>query len=86
MLSLFFRCSPAIGPYLKSTNLLERFIRELRRGMKVRDHQFPNPEVLEKLVYLECERKEKWAKSLRGLGEAQEELRYPQPQTTTQNS
>ncbi len=53
----------------------------------------PAPEALEKLVYLECERQEeKWAKRLRGLGEAQEKLermfqdRYPQPQAATQNS
>ena len=35
----------------------------------MRDHHFPSPEALEKLVYLECERKEeKWARGYRVLG------------------
>lgn len=44
-------------------------MRELRRETKVREHQFPSPEALEKLVYLECEhQEEKWAERLRVLG------------------
>ena len=38
------------------TNLLERFQREVRRGTKVRDHQFPKPKSVLKLIYLESER------------------------------
>ena len=35
---------------------LERFHREIRRGTKVRDHQFPKPKSVLKLIYLESER------------------------------
>lgn len=48
-----FRLLPlpeALWTYLRSTNLLERFIRELRRGTKARDHQFPKPEAIKKLL------------------------------------
>ena len=38
--------------YLRSTDLLERFLQELMRGTKVLDHQFPKPEAVYKLVYL----------------------------------
>ncbi|HIP99257.1 TPA: IS256 family transposase, partial [Candidatus Bipolaricaulota bacterium] len=37
----FHRCPKGLGAYLRSTKLLPRFMRELRRGTKVRDHQFP---------------------------------------------
>jgi len=36
----------------------ERFIREVRRGTKVRDHKFPKPEAVYKPLYLESERQE----------------------------
>lgn len=49
-LFVFFRYPKALWTYLRSTNLLERFIRELRRGTKVRDHQFPKPEAIKKLL------------------------------------
>jgi len=41
-----------LWPYLRSTNLMERFIREIRRGTKVRDHKFPSEEAVYKLLYL----------------------------------
>ncbi len=89
----FLRYPKALWVYLRSTNLLERFMRELRRGTKVRDHQFPKPEAVYKLVYLECERQEgKWERRLKGFAEVQEQLnrlfaqRYPVPQNVTQNS
>ena len=58
-------------PYLRSTNLMERFIRELRRGTKVRDHKFPKAEAVYKLLYLESERQEgRWAeRKLKGFSE-----------------
>jgi transposase-like protein len=31
---------------------MERFIREIRRGTKVRDHKFPSEEAVYKLLYL----------------------------------
>jgi putative transposase len=37
---------------------MERFIREVRRGTKVRDHEFPKEEAIYKLLYLEAERQE----------------------------
>jgi len=92
-LFVFFRYPKALWTYLRSTNLLERFIRELRRGTKVRDHKFPKPEAIYKLFYLECERHGiKWERRLKGFAEAQEELnrsfegRYPTPHNVTQNS
>lgn len=38
------------------TNLLERLQREVDRDTEVRDHQFPKPESVLKLIYLESER------------------------------
>ena len=62
-------------------------------GTKVRDHQFPKPEAVYKLVYLEGEWHEvKWGRRLKGFAEAQEQLeqmfaqRYPAPQNVTQKS
>jgi putative transposase len=48
---------------------MERFIREIRRGTKVRDHKFPSEEAVYKLLYLESERQEgRWARGgLRAL-------------------
>jgi putative transposase len=37
---------------------MEQFIREIRRGTKVRDHKFPHDEAVYKLLYLESERQE----------------------------
>lgn len=44
----FLRYPAAIRPYIRSTKLLARFIREVRRGTKVQDHRFPIPETVEK--------------------------------------
>jgi putative transposase len=40
----FYGYPKVLWPYLRSTNLMERFIREIRRGTKVRDHKFPSEE------------------------------------------
>jgi hypothetical protein len=48
----FYGYPKALWPYLRSTNLMERFIREIRRGTKVRDHKFPSEEAVYKLLYL----------------------------------
>jgi hypothetical protein len=55
---------------------MERFIREIRRGTKVRDHKFPSEEAVYKLLYLESERQEgRWAeRRLKGFSEAREVL------------
>ena len=74
---------------------MERFIRELRRGTKVRDHKFPKEEAVYKLLYLESERQEgRWAeRKLKGFSEVKEVLekmlqeRYaPRTQPLTHNS
>ncbi len=74
---------------------MERFIREIRRGTKVRDHKFPRPEAVFKLLYLEGEHLEgRWGEGrLKGFAEAREVLermlqeRYaPRTQTLTHNS
>ena len=62
---------------LKSTNLIERFFRELRRSTRVRDHKFPRlePESVYKLVYLESERREgRWNRKLQGFVEGAEDI------------
>ncbi len=91
----FYDYPRALWPYLRSTNLMERFIREVRRGAKVRDHRFPRPEAVFKLLYLEGEHLEgRWAeRKLKGFAEAREVLermlqeRYaPRTQTLTHNS
>jgi putative transposase len=48
----FYGYPKVLWPYLRSTNLMERFIREIRRGTKVRDHKFPGEEAVYKLLYL----------------------------------
>lgn len=42
-------------PVRLCANLLERFHRKIRRGTKVRDHQFPKPDSVLKLIYLESD-------------------------------
>jgi putative transposase len=57
-------------------SVLERFIREVRRGTKVRDHKFPGEGAVYKLLYLESERQEgRWSeRRLKGFAEAKEML------------
>lgn len=89
----FYDYPQVLWPYLRSTNLMERFIREVRRGTKVRDHKFPGEGAVYKLLYLESERQEgRWAeRKLKGFADVQEVLermlqeRYaPRTQTLTQ--
>ena len=91
----FYGYPKGLWPYLRSTNLMARFIREIRRGTKVRDHEFPSEEAVYKLLYLESERQEgRWAeRRLKGFSEARETLekmlqeRYaPRTQTLTHTS
>jgi len=87
----FYDYPEPLWRYLKSTNLIEQFFRELRRSTKVRDHKFPRPESVYKLVYLESERREgRWNRRLPGFAEAAEDIealfkaRYPVTQGLTQ--
>ena len=66
----FYGYPKVLWPYLRSTNLMERFIRELRRGTKVRDHKFPKEEAVYKLLYLESERQEGWSDRGGAIGAA----------------
>jgi len=70
----FYGYPRAGWPYLRSTNLIERFIGEIGRGTKVRDHRFAKAEAVYKLLYLESERQEgRWAeRRLKGFAEAKE--------------
>lgn len=54
----FYEYPKELWPYLRSTHLMERFIREVRRGTKVREHKFPGEGAVYKLLYLESERQE----------------------------
>jgi len=78
----FFRYPKALWVCLRSTNLLERFMRKLKRGTRVRDHQFPKPEAVYKLVYLECERKEGKRRKLKDEAFAREQLEQVFPSST----
>ena len=87
----FYDYPEPLWRYLKSTNPTEQFFRELRRSTKVRDHKFPRPESVYKLVYLESERREgRWNRRLPGFAEAAEgiealfEAEYPVTQSLTQ--
>ncbi len=80
----FYGYPKVLWPYLRSTNLMERFIREVRRGTKVRDHKFPKEEAVYKLLYSESERQVasrsehlagRWAgRKLKGFAEVREVL------------
>lgn len=72
----FYSYPKVLWPYLRSTNLMERFIREVRSSTKVRDHKFPTSEAVFKVLYLESERQEgKWTqRGLKGFTEVQETL------------
>ena len=96
----FYDYPKELWTYLRSTNLLERFQREIRRGTKVRDHQFPKPESVLKLIYSESERYDpkspfvgSWEhRRLRGFADAggalmeMFERRYPLTQKLTHRS
>jgi len=87
----FYDYPEPLWRYLESTNLIEQFFRELRRSTKVRDHKFPGPESVYKLVYLKSERRERrWNRKLPGCAEAAEDIevlfeaRCPVTQSLTQ--
>jgi sulfur relay (sulfurtransferase) complex TusBCD TusD component (DsrE family) len=47
----FYGYPKGLWPYLRSANLMARFIREIRRGTKARDHKFPSEEAVYKLPW-----------------------------------
>jgi len=76
----------ALQPVIKSTNLLERMIKEVKRTTKTRDNTFPTPDAGLKVIYFVAERYEAQfqTRKLRGFQQAEDEiraifnLRYPQ--------
>jgi len=48
----------ALQPVIKSTNLLERMIKEVKRTTKTRDNTFPTPDAGLKVIYFVAERYE----------------------------
>ncbi len=43
-------------PVIRSTNLLERLIKEIKRSTKIRDHTFPTADSVLKVIYFVVER------------------------------
>ena len=64
-------------PVIRSTNLLERLIKEIKRSTKIRDHTFPTADSVLKVIYFVVERYEARLKDrkLKGFGQAEEEVR-----------
>ena len=62
---------------IRSTNLLERLIKEIKRSTKIRDHTFPTADSVLKVIYFVVERHEARLKDRKpkGFGQAEEEVR-----------
>ena len=73
----FFDYPKALQPVIKSTNLLERMIKEIKRATKTRDNTFPTPDAVLKVIYFVAERYEAQfqTRKLRGFQPAEEEIR-----------
>ena len=71
---------------IKSANLLERMIKEVKRTTKTRDNTFPTPDAELQVIYFVAERYEAQfqTRKLQGFQQAEDEiraifnLRYPQ--------
>jgi len=82
----FFDYPKSLQPVIKSTNLLERMIKEVKRATKTRDNTFPTADSVLKVIYFVAERYEArfQTRKLRGFQQAEEEIRaifdhrYPQ--------
>ena len=81
----FFDCPEPLRPLIKSTNLLERPIKEIKRSTKVRDNTFPTTNSVLKVIYFVTGRyQERFeGRKLKGFGQAEEDIcamfasRYP---------
>ena len=73
----FFDYPKALHPVIKSTNLLERMIKEIKRTTKTRDNTFPTPDAVLKVIYFVAERYEAQfqTRKLRGFQQAEDEIR-----------
>jgi len=73
----FFEYPKALQPVIKSTNLLERMIKEVKRATKTRDNTFPAPDAVLKVIYCVAEGYEArfQGRKLRGFQQAEDELR-----------
>jgi len=81
----FFDYPKALQPVIKSTNLLERMIKEIKRATKTRDNTLPTPDAVLKVIYFVAERyvlrvANLWlaqfqTRKLRGFQQAEDEIR-----------
>jgi len=73
----FFDYPEPLRPVVRSTNLLERLIKEVKRSTKVRDNAFPTANSVLKVIYFVVERYEERYKGrkLKGFGQAEEGVR-----------
>ena len=62
---------------VRSTNLLERLIKKIKRSTKVRDNAFPTTDSVLKVIYFVVKRYEERFKDrkLKGFGQVEEEVR-----------
>ena len=73
----FFDYPEPLRPVIRSTNLLERLVKEIKRSTKIRDNTFPTADSVLKVIYFVVERYEARLKDrkLKGFGQAEEEVR-----------
>ena len=73
----FYDYPEPLRPLIRSTNLLERLIKEVKRSTKVRDNTFPNTDSVLKVIYFVVERYQERFKGrkLKGFGQAEEGIR-----------
>lgn len=73
----FFDYPEPLRPLIRSTNLLERLIKEVKRSTKVRDNTFPTTDSVLKVIYFVVERYQERFKGrkLKGFGQAEEDIR-----------
>ena len=63
----FYDYPEPLRPLIRSTNLLERLIKEVKRSTKVRDNTFPTTDSVLKVIYE--------GRKLKGFGQADEDIR-----------
>ncbi len=73
----FFDYPEPLRPVIRSTNLLERLIKEVKRSTKVRDNTFPMADSVLQVIYFVAGRyQERFeGRKLKGFGQAAEDIR-----------
>jgi len=66
-----------LRPVIRSSNLLERPIKEVKRSIKVRDKTFPTAGSVLKVIYFVAGRHQERfeGRNLKGFGQAEEDIR-----------